>query len=90
MKSLVVQVAAGRPGKKDVPEVGPTYRNIKAKDGFIAQQDISSLWELFESSVKRFPGSHCPRVTTVVFWGDAAEVKLCRLHPQGRGRASTR
>ncbi|KAK9816726.1 hypothetical protein WJX72_004272 [[Myrmecia] bisecta] len=59
MKSLVVKVAAGRPGKKDVPEVGPTYRNIEAKDGFLALQGISSLWELFESSVKRFPGSQC-------------------------------
>lgn len=47
-KSLLVEVAPGRPAAGDLPSTGPTYRNIAAKDGFATLDGATTLYELFE------------------------------------------
>ena len=48
-------VAAAGPDK---PASGPVYRNIVAKDGFV-KPDASSLYDSFQSAVRRFPDRPC-------------------------------
>ena len=47
-KSILVEVAAGRPASGDLPAAGPTYRNVAAKDGFATLEGVTTLFELFE------------------------------------------
>ena len=47
-KSLLVEVAPGRPASADQPATGPTYRNVAAKDGFTTLEGVTTLYGLFE------------------------------------------
>ena len=47
-KSLMVEVAPGRPAIGDLPATGPTYRNVIAKDGFATLEGVTTLFEMFE------------------------------------------
>jgi long-chain acyl-CoA synthetase len=47
MKYLV-EIEPAIPAHGDKPSVGPTYRNVTAKDGFKAvPENINSCWDLF-------------------------------------------
>ncbi|XP_026436470.1 long chain acyl-CoA synthetase 1-like [Papaver somniferum] len=58
MKEFAVQVESGREGRDGEPSVGPIYRNLLEKDGFLPQHpDINTSWDIFRTSVEKYPGN---------------------------------
>lgn len=47
------------PRQGDTPAIGPVYRNIRAKGGYVTESGISNLWELFSRSAKQFSDRDC-------------------------------
>eukprot|EP00201_Polytomella_parva_P016462 CAMPEP_0175058366 /NCGR_PEP_ID=MMETSP0052_2-20121109/11809_1 /TAXON_ID=51329 ORGANISM="Polytomella parva, Strain SAG 63-3" /NCGR_SAMPLE_ID=MMETSP0052_2 /ASSEMBLY_ACC=CAM_ASM_000194 /LENGTH=825 /DNA_ID=CAMNT_0016323741 /DNA_START=125 /DNA_END=2598 /DNA_ORIENTATION=- len=56
---LIVEVEPGRKATKELPEAGPVYRAAYATGGFPTLPGISSCFELFEQSCKRYPCLPC-------------------------------
>jgi long-chain acyl-CoA synthetase len=47
-KNFVVKIEEGKEAQNGEPSVGPVYRNILAKDGFVPlPQGIESCWDMF-------------------------------------------
>ncbi|RZC56135.1 hypothetical protein C5167_014996 [Papaver somniferum] len=58
MKEFAVQVESGREGRDGEPSLGPIYRNLLEKDGFLPQHpDINTSWDIFRTSVEKYPGN---------------------------------
>ncbi|KAJ4798145.1 Long-Chain Acyl-CoA Synthetase [Rhynchospora pubera] len=57
MKNLV-EVEPAIPGNGEKPSVGPTYRNVFAKDGFPAEpHGVNSCWDFFRLAVEKYPNN---------------------------------
>jgi hypothetical protein len=56
---FLVEVAPPREASAGKPATGPTYRNVSAKDGFSVMDGIQTLYELFSSSVAKYPNNSC-------------------------------
>jgi long-chain acyl-CoA synthetase len=56
---VTIAIGKGKPEQGDRKAVGPIYRNIAAKDGWPKIQGASTLYELFEQSVKQHPNARC-------------------------------
>ena len=57
-QTWVVEVGPARPATAGLPSAGPVYRNIAAKDGFPTIEP-TTLFELFENSVKKHADKEC-------------------------------
>jgi long-chain acyl-CoA synthetase len=55
----IVEIGSERPATSTVPSASKIFRHETAKDGFPTLEGISSLYELFTQSVKKFPGNKC-------------------------------
>ncbi|XP_074578147.1 long chain acyl-CoA synthetase 1-like [Curcuma longa] len=56
MANFTVQVESGRRGKDGSPSVGPVYRSILAKDGFLSLDPGSNTsWDVFRVAAEKFP-----------------------------------
>ncbi|KAJ4954866.1 hypothetical protein NE237_011649 [Protea cynaroides] len=57
-KSYIFEVEKGKESKDGRPSVGPVYRSVFAKDGFPpVPEGLESCWDIFRSSVEKFPGN---------------------------------
>ncbi|GJP53476.1 hypothetical protein CLOM_g12640 [Closterium sp. NIES-68] len=50
----VIKTADAVPASEGVLSKGPTYKSSYAKDGYAALEGITTVWELFDNSVKKF------------------------------------
>ncbi|CAI0406052.1 unnamed protein product [Linum tenue] len=58
MKLFAAAVEEGKAGENGKPSVGPVYRNLLSKNEFPSPDpDISTAWDLFSVSVKKYPDS---------------------------------
>ncbi|CAF1874369.1 hypothetical protein Bca4012_034689 [Brassica carinata] len=56
MKSFAAKVEDGVRGENGKPSVGPVYRNLLSEKGFPPiDSDITTAWDIFSKSVKKFP-----------------------------------
>ncbi|CAI0405855.1 unnamed protein product [Linum tenue] len=56
MKLFAAAVEEGKAGENGKPSVGPVYRNLLSKNEFPSPDpDISTAWDLFSVSVKKYP-----------------------------------
>ncbi|CAI0463995.1 unnamed protein product [Linum tenue] len=56
MKVFAAAVEEGKAGENGKPSVGPVYRNLLSKNEFPPPDpDISTAWDLFSVSVKKYP-----------------------------------
>ncbi|XP_073062148.1 long chain acyl-CoA synthetase 4-like [Primulina eburnea] len=57
-EKFIVEIEKAKEGKDGKPSIGPVYRNVLAKDGFIPlPQELDSCWDIFCRSVKKFPNN---------------------------------
>lgn len=54
----IYEAAPSVPGSDALPSIGPTYRNVKAKDGF-TRPAVNTLYEAFQSSVEKYGDNDC-------------------------------
>lgn len=55
----IVEVAPGKAATANTPATGPEYRNVIAKDGPPKLDGITTLYELFQASVKKYGPTPC-------------------------------
>lgn len=53
------EVAPAQPANGSKPAVGPEYRNTIAKDGPPSLEGVTTLYELFQRSVKKYGKNKC-------------------------------
>ncbi len=59
-ENLLVEVAPAEPSKGEgTVAIGPTYRNVVAKDAYPTLDGVKTLYELFTSSAKRYAQNPC-------------------------------
>ena len=56
---LVAETEPGKPAQEGKPALGPTYRNVVAVDGYPTLEGVTTLYELFQNSVARYPDNAC-------------------------------
>lgn len=56
---LVVQVGEATPASGDKPACGPILRSHLAKDGYPVLENVTTLYELFQRSVKTYGDRPC-------------------------------
>ncbi|CAD7700609.1 unnamed protein product [Ostreobium quekettii] len=56
---LLTEVAPARPATGDLPSAGPTYRAAAFKDGAPSLEGVTTLLEVFDRSVERYPTADC-------------------------------
>ncbi|KAJ9187900.1 hypothetical protein P3X46_003313 [Hevea brasiliensis] len=58
MKIFAAQVEDGKEGKDGNPSVGPVYRSLISRNDFPQPDpDMNTAWDLFSTSVKKYPGN---------------------------------
>ena len=59
-ENLLVEVEAAQPSKGEgTVAIGPTYKNVIAKDAYPTLDGVKTLYELFNSSAKRYAKNPC-------------------------------
>lgn len=53
------EVAPAQAANGSKPAVGPEYRNVLAKDGPPSLDGVTTLYELFQRSVKKYANNKC-------------------------------
>lgn len=56
---LLAEVVPPQPAKDGLPATGPTYRPIYAKDGVPPLEGISTCYDSFQASARKFPTRPC-------------------------------
>lgn len=47
-EKFIVEIEKAKEGQDGKPSIGPVYRNVLAKDGFIPlPQELDSCWDIF-------------------------------------------
>ncbi|KAI8110231.1 hypothetical protein M9435_001910 [Picochlorum sp. BPE23] len=57
--TYVVEVAPAKPAENGKPAVGPEYRSKLAKDGPPMMEECTSLYDMFQQSVKKYGDNPC-------------------------------
>lgn len=59
-ENLLIEVEAAQPSRGEgTVAIGPTYKNVIAKDAYPTLDGVKTLYELFTSSAKRYARNPC-------------------------------
>ena len=56
---LIAEVEGASPAREGKPAYGPVYRNVMAKEVYPTLDGITTLYELFTTSVDKYPDNVC-------------------------------